>query len=125
MRNNIFSFGDTWWLQTKGTAMGTPCACIYATIFFAYFKRVFHLPKYRKNLLYYRRQIDDIFLIWVPTKKGHSFQSFLKDLNKQRPLNWTTKGLNTSVDFLDITLTINKETGRVNTKTYHKPILMT
>jgi hypothetical protein len=35
MENNVFKFGDTWWLQQVCTAMGTPCACIYATLFFA------------------------------------------------------------------------------------------
>jgi hypothetical protein len=35
MENNIFSFGDTFWLQTSGTAMGiTPSACTYVMIFF-------------------------------------------------------------------------------------------
>jgi hypothetical protein len=32
MKNNIFSFNDTYWMQNEGTAMGTPTACSYATI---------------------------------------------------------------------------------------------
>ena len=30
MKNNIFSFQDTFWLQLSGTTMGTPVACSYA-----------------------------------------------------------------------------------------------
>ncbi len=37
MNNNIFSFGDTYWLQKTGTAMGTPCACMIASINFVGF----------------------------------------------------------------------------------------
>jgi hypothetical protein len=67
MYNNIFQFGDSWWIQKIGTAMGTPCACIYATIFFAWFERKFILTKYKDNLLLYKQQIDNIFAIWIDT----------------------------------------------------------
>jgi hypothetical protein len=34
MENNIFGFGNSFRLETSGTAMGTPCACAYAMISF-------------------------------------------------------------------------------------------
>ena len=35
MRNNLFAFGDTFWLQLIGTAMSTSPAPDYTNIFFA------------------------------------------------------------------------------------------
>jgi hypothetical protein len=69
MRNNIFTFADTFWLQLSGTSMGTPIACTYSTITFGHFKNTSILKEYNSNLLYYRRYIDDVFGTWVPPVK--------------------------------------------------------
>ena len=39
MKSNVFSFGNTWWKQLIGTAMGMPCACIIAMLYFGLFER--------------------------------------------------------------------------------------
>ena len=46
MKNNHFQFGDTDWLQLVGTAMGTPMACIYATIYFAWKEMTDIIPRF-------------------------------------------------------------------------------
>ena len=38
MTNNVYKFGDTYWLQKVGTAMGAPLAPPWATIFFGIYK---------------------------------------------------------------------------------------
>ena len=45
MKNNVFRFGDTFWIQKTGTAMGTPPAPTYANLFFAIHENRI-LPKY-------------------------------------------------------------------------------
>ena len=120
MKNNIFQFGNTWWKQNTGTAMGTPCACIYATLFFAYYEQKVILPKYKNNILFYVRMIDDILIVWKPTTDT-TFDNFANDLNKQTKLNWDTNKLSTTTDFLDLTIQIDKR-GNIHTKTYQKPM---
>jgi hypothetical protein len=55
MENNVFQFGNSYWKQNIGTAMGTLCACIYTTLFFAWFERERILTKYKNNLILYYR----------------------------------------------------------------------
>lgn len=61
MENSLFKFGKTFWLQVFGTAMGTPYASSYATIFFAYFEQKNILPTFHTNLPFYIQFIDGIF----------------------------------------------------------------
>ena len=73
--------GDTWWLHNIGTSMGTPVACIYATLFFAYFERKIIQSKYKFFLLFYVNQIDDILGIQIEYPKNqNAWEEFKKDL---------------------------------------------
>ena len=38
MKNNVFRFGDSHWLQPKRTATGTPPVPTYATVFYGVFE---------------------------------------------------------------------------------------
>jgi hypothetical protein len=64
MNNNIFMFGDTLWLQTSGTTMGTLVACSYATTSNGNHKNLNILPNFTLNLFYYKQYIDDTLGIW-------------------------------------------------------------
>jgi len=78
MEHNMFSFADTFWLQLSGTAMGTPVACTYAMISFGQYENTEILPEFQPNLTYYKRYIDDILDIWLPTpnKNGDDWERF-------------------------------------------------
>ena len=120
MKVNVFTFGNTWWTQLIGTAMGTPCACIYATIFYSWFERTYLLPKYHHHLLLYKRQIDDIFGVSTPSRHSKlTYKDFTNDLNKVSNLNWKSSNLLSSVNFLDLTITL-QDNGTITTKTYQK-----
>jgi hypothetical protein len=115
MTNNIFQFGDAFWLQTCGTSIGTSCTCSYATLYWAYIECKYILPKWLPLLPFLWRFIDDKLGIW--TSSEEELKLFLQDTNSYSQLNWTSNGLTSSVNFLDLTLTIEEN----NLPKTHKP----
>ena len=118
MQNNIFEYGDLYFLQLLGTAMGTSAACMWATIYFSVHENNTLLPRYSNNLLLYCRFIDDIFGIWVGNKNGLAWAQFRDDCNNFGQLKWVFSEPSKTVDFLDLTLYV--EDGYVLTKTFQK-----
>jgi hypothetical protein len=120
MQNNIFAFANTYWLQLTGTAMGTPVACAYATVTFGQYENSLILQKYRCQLLYYRRYIDDIIGIWLPDTNNDSstWQGFKEDLNNWGTLKWKIENPSRKTVFLDLEITLQGNT--IATRTYQK-----
>ncbi len=119
MRNNLFQFGDMYFLQLLGTAMGTSAACMWATIYFAVHESGKLIPKYNNHLLLFRRFIDDMIGIWLDDGSD-AWQQFQADTNDFGILTWEFEDLSSSVNFLDLTITI--ENRRIITKTYQKAL---
>ena len=119
MRNNIFEWGNMLFLQLLGTAMGTSAACMWATIYFAVHESGLLIPKYNNQLLLFRRFIDDIFGIWIGNDNA-SWEEFKSDTNNFGILTWEFEELSQSVNFLDLTITI--ESNKIITKTYQKAL---
>jgi hypothetical protein len=108
MNNNIFTFGDSYWIQLSGTAMGTPVACAYATVSFGYFENTEILTEFEPNLLYYQWYVDDIFGIWLPLSqnKESTWTAFTNTLNDWGSLQWITEKPSKSSTFLDLNISI-------------------
>jgi hypothetical protein len=122
MENNIFSFGDTFWLQPLGTAMGTPSACAYAMVPFGYHENTTILITFCPNLLYYRRYIDDVLGIWVPSPHYNivTWNMFKQQLNNWGSLKWVIEELSVKTHFLDSNIQIINS--RLVTSAYQKPL---
>jgi hypothetical protein len=118
MTRNVFEFDDTCWLQIAGTAMGTSCACMFATLYYALHERLSLLPHYHTQLLYFKRFIDDIFGIWIGNNEQWS--SFKSDLNTFGSLRWEASPLANTAIFLDLEIKLTADQ-RIETKTYQKP----
>jgi hypothetical protein len=122
MKNNIFTFGGSYWLQISGTAMGTPAACAYATISYGQHENSVILQKYSNNLLYFKRYINDIFSIWLPppTQKRATWESFKQDLNNWGTLSWVIENPSSETTFLDLNIKIIDS--KIVTTTFQKPL---
>ncbi|MFN9981691.1 MAG: hypothetical protein ACK53Y_17325, partial [bacterium] len=114
MNNNIFSFGDTFWQQLQGTAMGTPAAPLYSILTFRYHENTSILPNFKSHLIYYKRFIDDIFGIWIedtksPSQSEHTWNNFKEKINQFSILKWNIEPLTLSTTFLDLCITIKDD----------------
>jgi len=122
MENNIFTFGNTTWLQLSGTAMGTPVACAYATLSYGQHENSYILPNFGAQLLYYRRFIDDIFGIWIPpeTNPEGKWKEFTEALNNWGGLEWVTEKPTKATVFLDLNIKILQS--KIHTSTFQKSL---
>jgi hypothetical protein len=124
MRNSIFKFGDTTWEQLEGTSMGAPPAPMYATLYFG-IAELTNIPHFSDYLPFYRRYLDDCFGAWLmpanPSIESHDDEwTAFKNSMSYGKLNWIFSDLSTSVNFLDLTISISEN--RIITKIYEKPL---
>ena len=125
MRNNVFTFGDMVFKQLTGTAMGTPPACALAVIYMAINGETNFMAAFSNNLVYWRRFIDDGFGIWIchpdPQVDAAIFSQFKQALNSAPGLEWIVEPLSTTVNFLDLTVTLQPNM-TFTTTLYEKPL---
>ncbi len=126
MKNNVFQFDDTYWLQLTGTAMGSNLAVAYATIYYAYHEETTILPNLQHCLLLYGRLIDDAGMIIDSAllPQGVStgnLSEFLTDLLQFGDLHWEVDPPSNTINFLDLTVTIEGD-GTITTSTFIKPM---
>ncbi len=121
MKNNIFEFGDTTWLQIDGTAMGVSPSCCYAMLYFSpheeYIKNRF------PELYFYKRYIDDVFYIWIPQHNPSEdtlrWSEFCQQMNSYGKLRWEFSNLSKQQNFLDLMIYL-KPDGTFETEIYEK-----
>lgn len=123
MFNNVFKFGDTFWHQQTGTAMGTPPAPPYATIFFAIHENRWIFNKF-PSLLFYRRFIDDVIGIWLPhddpEQDAAEWTRFGTALNSYHGMQWEISQRAATVNYMDLTITLQH--GHIHTSLHEKAL---
>jgi len=118
MTNNIFKFGDTYWRQLIGVAMGIEPAPPFASIYYGNHECNQILPNFQHCLLLYKRYIDDIIGCWIGDED--EWKDFKNSLNVDI-LEWKCSDLSHQVIFLDLTISI-ESSGDIVTRLYEKPM---
>ena len=122
MRNNIMSFGDCFFLQLCGVAMGISPAPPIASIFYAIYENVM-LPKWKHCLFFVRRFIDDGFGIWIHNDDAATDEAnwveFQEELNAFHGLTWEAEERTQSMDYMDMIVTIGED-GKITTDLFEK-----
>lgn len=82
---NYFRFQSDYYLQTKGTAMGSPMAPNFANLYVGQFEEHVLFGSNHpllSNVLVYKRYIDDILVIWGGTMEQlQEFHTLLNSLS--------------------------------------------
>ena len=130
LHNNYFAFGNTVWLQKRGTAMGTPMAVVFANLYLAMLeKSVFTLyhtihPHTNTNtILLYVRYVDDILACVVSDSHATTLLTLLNHMHHTLTITHTVSDI--SIDFLDMTIhkgVLFPTTKLLDIKPYQKPM---
>jgi hypothetical protein len=121
LKNGCFSFKDRYFLQTKGVAMGTNLGSAFANAY-VFLKEKPFLDKWKNHIFFYRRYIDDIFML---VSRCHSNQ-IVNDLKNIDPdnLQFTVEQDPNELDFMDIVVYKGQRfhsNGILDIKPFHKP----
>ena len=113
-------FSDDIFHQTFEIAMGTPFAVTAANAFMYYLEKDL-VTQFSRNLLLYKRFIDDIFFIWEgPKETLLKFLSYLNNQNDRIKLTYVID--QSSISFLDLFLYKDANFSTLQFTTYQKPL---
>lgn len=122
MENNYLQFGGKYYHQIKGTAMGTPAAVVFANIFMYILERGV-LKKYGNDIAYYKRYLDDIFMI--VNQNSEAIKTSLGKMEKNIKLEFCDS--DHSATFLDLIIFKGSRYGSesiLDTKVHQKQLNM-
>ena len=123
MLNNIFCFGDMTFKQLNGTAMGTPPAPSYATIYYGIHEKTFY--QNTTNMSYSINDLSTMYLVFGyptpnPQADAQLWEEFKQSMNAFPGLTWEFEDPSDKVNFMDLTITI--QNGHISTSLFEKPL---
>lgn len=119
VKNCHFIFNGSLYEQIDGVAMGSPVGPLFANIFLSFHEKTWlnNCPLDFKPV-YYRRYVDDCFLLFRSTEHIDLFLNYLN--HQHHNIDFTSEvETNKTLSFLDINIT--RSNGSFNTSVYQKP----
>ena len=122
LKSNFFLFGNSFYLQTSGVAMGSRMSPSFASLYVGHFEQdvIFNnkVNPYIGYISNWKRYLDDIFFIWSGSENSlNEFHQFMNSQN--RHLKFTMAANSKEMNFLDILIV--KEDKKLKTNLYRKP----
>ena len=115
---NCFSFGDNYYKQINGVAMGTKMGPSYANLFVGFIENKFFSNYHGPKPDLYKRYIDDC--VGATSSSKEELNLFINSVNSFHPaLKYTWEISKNSLAFLDIKLSINDD--GLSTSVHYKP----
>ena len=115
---NCFSFGDNYYKQINGVAMGTKMGPSYANLFVGFIENIFFSNYHGPKPDLYKRYIDDC--VGATSSSREELNQFINSVNTFHPaLKYTWEISEKSLAFLDTKLSINDN--GLSTSVHHKP----
>ncbi|XP_041430880.1 uncharacterized protein LOC121397711 [Xenopus laevis] len=119
LHQNYFLFGDNFYIQQRGTVMGSNVAPSYANLYMAHIEEevIYKNSLFRSHCTLYLRYIDDLLLIWDGDLESlNAFHHFLNGI--EETLKFTMDFNPTSINFLDVKVV--KDGNILKTELYRK-----
>ncbi|KAL2095452.1 hypothetical protein ACEWY4_010171 [Coilia grayii] len=116
---NTFLFEDTFYHQTKGTAMGSPFAPNYANLFMGKFEEdfVYNNNEFSQYLKCFFRYIDDCFFVFSGSVDMlHAFHGYLN--TRLDSIKFSLEFNIDTIPFLDVQ--VNRSGSKLETSVYRK-----
>ena len=117
-KQSAFIFNNKWYTQIDGVAMGSPLGPTLANVFLGHYENIWldDCPlEFRP--IYYKRYVDDIFLLFKSKNQIEDFKNYLN--NKHKNINFTVEVENDNkLSFLDILVT--RDQNQFTTSIYRK-----
>jgi hypothetical protein len=124
LRHSYTEYNNSAYQQKSGIAMGTNSAVSLANIYMGHL--IDPLLENHPNVLFYRRFIDDLFILWNGTDaQWLTLKCEINNVDDQILIdfsNESTSDLSTNVVFLDLNIGICPITNRFRTSIYQKPL---